>query len=453
MSIGLNLPKQILNAQAEERKEENYVIEGLYGMINKLKPRADITLYLNSRSLIMCFGDLRVLIIHESHKSKYSIHPILDKMYQDLKKFYWWPKLKVEIATYVSKCLTYAKVKAEYQKPFFNEVEFVVDLDFIERYGKCFVRHTFLQVRDVKSTVNSTQLVWKFKSIGDGSKFGENLKRSNISRIQLSPFAKMYHSFPRYQGLEYSDADIADFEERLERIYDQEIHRVQVVDFQGLRQRLLRTFCLARDEDGATVCEGQWRRLSLRQFFCLGITHRGEESPSFARYWSESERVILGKGDLHDYWRDISTDGDFLGPPPSYTLIRDLVLRLCHQMMRDRWLDRSNGPYLLARYLRWFAAGGRAGSYSEWAVVARLVRAFWALNAGGYCDYPMARDFSRFCTWATTKTRTDDETRTFTLNASMDKRDDFKCVEAGDKSNLKTSLYTKGLPRDSRIVI
>ncbi|GKD38170.1 putative reverse transcriptase domain-containing protein [Tanacetum coccineum] len=39
-------------------------------------------------------------------------------MYQDLKKLYWWPNMKAEIATYVSKCLTCAKVKAEYQKPF-----------------------------------------------------------------------------------------------------------------------------------------------------------------------------------------------------------------------------------------------------------------------------------------------------------------------------------------------
>ncbi|GJT44107.1 putative reverse transcriptase domain-containing protein [Tanacetum coccineum] len=38
-------------------------------------------------------------------------------MYQDLKKLYWWPNMKAEIATYVSKCLTYAKVKAEHQKP------------------------------------------------------------------------------------------------------------------------------------------------------------------------------------------------------------------------------------------------------------------------------------------------------------------------------------------------
>ncbi|GKD67329.1 putative reverse transcriptase domain-containing protein [Tanacetum coccineum] len=54
--------------------------------------------------------------MHESHKSKYSIHPGSDKMYQDLKKLYWWQNMKAEIATYVRKCLTCAKVKAEYQK-------------------------------------------------------------------------------------------------------------------------------------------------------------------------------------------------------------------------------------------------------------------------------------------------------------------------------------------------
>ncbi|GJT02583.1 reverse transcriptase domain-containing protein [Tanacetum coccineum] len=55
--------------------------------------------------------------MHESHKSKYSIHPGSEKMYQDMKKLYGWPNMKADIATYVSKCLTYAKVKAEHQRP------------------------------------------------------------------------------------------------------------------------------------------------------------------------------------------------------------------------------------------------------------------------------------------------------------------------------------------------
>nr|GEV06624.1 putative reverse transcriptase domain-containing protein [Tanacetum cinerariifolium] len=117
MTIGLNLPKQILSAQSKAIKKENFINEDLQGMINKLETCADGTLCLNNQSWISCFGELRALIMHESHKSKYFIHPESDKMYQDLKKLYWWPNMKAEIATYVSKCLTCAKVKIEYQKP------------------------------------------------------------------------------------------------------------------------------------------------------------------------------------------------------------------------------------------------------------------------------------------------------------------------------------------------
>nr|GEW12589.1 putative reverse transcriptase domain-containing protein [Tanacetum cinerariifolium] len=123
MTIGLDLPKRILEAQIEALKPENLKNEDVGGMIRKdipkekLEPRADGTLCLNDRSWLPCYSDLRFRIMHESHKSKYSIHPGSDKMYQDMKKLYWWPNMKANIANYVSKCLTCARVKAEHQRP------------------------------------------------------------------------------------------------------------------------------------------------------------------------------------------------------------------------------------------------------------------------------------------------------------------------------------------------
>ncbi|GKD13284.1 putative reverse transcriptase domain-containing protein [Tanacetum coccineum] len=129
MTISLDLPKQILNAQTEARKPENIKKEDVGGMLvenakypeairtEKLEPRMDGNLCLNGRSWLPCYGELQTVIMNESHKSKYSIHPGSDKMYQDMKKLYWWPNMKADIATYVSKCLTCAKVKAEHQRP------------------------------------------------------------------------------------------------------------------------------------------------------------------------------------------------------------------------------------------------------------------------------------------------------------------------------------------------
>ncbi|GJZ54791.1 putative reverse transcriptase domain-containing protein [Tanacetum coccineum] len=101
MTIGLDLPKQILEAQTEARKPKNLEAEDMGGMLvdtlkelenpkkEKLEPHVDGTLCLNNRSWLPWFGDLRTFIMHESKKSKYSVHPSSKKMYQDMKKLYW----------------------------------------------------------------------------------------------------------------------------------------------------------------------------------------------------------------------------------------------------------------------------------------------------------------------------------------------------------------------------
>nr|GEV20746.1 putative reverse transcriptase domain-containing protein [Tanacetum cinerariifolium] len=98
-------------------KKENVKTENLGSLLKPIfKIRSDGIRYFDKHVWLPLFGGLRDLIMHELHKSKYSIHPRSDKMYQDLKKLYQWPNMKAEIVTYVSKYLTCAKVKAEHQK-------------------------------------------------------------------------------------------------------------------------------------------------------------------------------------------------------------------------------------------------------------------------------------------------------------------------------------------------
>ncbi|GJU42146.1 putative reverse transcriptase domain-containing protein [Tanacetum coccineum] len=118
MTVYPDLSERILKAQTEAMKNKNVKAKNLGRLLKPIfEIHSDGIRYFDKRIWLPLFGGLRDLIMHESHKTKYLIHPGSSKMYQDLKKLYWWPNIKAEIATYVSKCLTCAKVKAEHQKP------------------------------------------------------------------------------------------------------------------------------------------------------------------------------------------------------------------------------------------------------------------------------------------------------------------------------------------------
>ncbi|GJU91585.1 putative reverse transcriptase domain-containing protein [Tanacetum coccineum] len=233
-------------------------------------------------------------------------------------------------------------------------------------------------------------------------KSDEDNDNNEIYIIQSSEEAK---------GLEYTDADITDFEERLDRIYSREIHRVQVMDFLGMPE-------LMRD--------GLFSRMVMEQRDDVGVVL------FTSRAWG---RLFDTKGPLV---RELILE--FLN---SLDLERDPVLRLCHQMMAHSIARRSQAPE--KPDILGFAAGRKSGASYHWLQICMEVDDTWAwvamrperqpdavawhhyhqLYLGQAQRWPelkedaheihgalteqrevidtMARDFSRFSTWAITR--------------------------------------------------
>ncbi|GKE23082.1 hypothetical protein Tco_1434594, partial [Tanacetum coccineum] len=200
------------------------------------------------------------------------------------------------------------------------------------------------------------------------------------------------HRFLRYEGLEYLDTDIADFEGRLARIHRREVNRVPVFDFggfpdlmaRGLSGRMLMEH---RNEAGVSVFTNRsWRRM---------LDIRGPLVHELILEFFSTFR--FGQAIL-----DLDTLGTLqfqLGGAR-----RHPILRLCHRLIACSIAGRSqapekvtvmdlfylrgmdvgsvNVPYLLARYLRLFAAWRKSGAYIFGGqFVARLAEHFGLLTA------------------------------------------------------------------------
>ncbi|GJS23215.1 reverse transcriptase domain-containing protein [Tanacetum coccineum] len=117
VTIQAGMREKIQAAQSEALKQENVIMENLHGLDQQMEKKEGESLYFMDRIWVPLVGSVRTMIMDEAHRSKYSVHPGADKMYHDLRDMYWWPGMKRDIATYVSKCLTCSKVKAEHQRP------------------------------------------------------------------------------------------------------------------------------------------------------------------------------------------------------------------------------------------------------------------------------------------------------------------------------------------------
>ncbi|GJU49753.1 hypothetical protein Tco_1219308 [Tanacetum coccineum] len=232
------------------------------------------------------------------------------------------------------------------------------------------------------------------------------------------PPREQRHRFLRYEGLEYTDSDIADFESRLERIYNREIHRVQVVDFLGmpglLRDGLFARMAMEhRDKAGVVVFTSQaWRRLfDIRGPRIWELILEFLSTLRFGEVLLDMDaphtfQFQLGGAKRRMSWRQfilalgLHTGEEMKSPG----FARDPVLRLCHRMMAHSIAGKSqapekvtmtnlfylrgldvgsiNIPYLLARYLRRFAAGRKSEAHiSGGQFVGRMAQHFGLLTA------------------------------------------------------------------------
>ncbi|GJZ41188.1 putative reverse transcriptase domain-containing protein [Tanacetum coccineum] len=117
MTIQSRVKRMIMAAQSEVFKEENAPTKRLHRLDQHMERKEYESLYFMDRIWVPLVGGMRTIIMDEDHKTRYSVHSGANKMYHDLRDMYWWPGMKKDIATYVSKCLTCLKAKAEHQRP------------------------------------------------------------------------------------------------------------------------------------------------------------------------------------------------------------------------------------------------------------------------------------------------------------------------------------------------
>ncbi|GJY01357.1 putative reverse transcriptase domain-containing protein [Tanacetum coccineum] len=161
-------------------------------------------------------GGVRIIIMDEAHKTRYSVHPRADKMYHDLRYMYWWPGMKRDIATYVSKCLTCSKVKAEHQRPsgLLQQPEIPewkwdnITMDFIMKLprliGPKLVQETTDKVVLIKEKLKAVRD--RQKSYADNRRKSLEFKVGDQVLLKVSPwkcvirFGKKGKLAPRYVG-------------------------------------------------------------------------------------------------------------------------------------------------------------------------------------------------------------------------------------------------------------
>jgi hypothetical protein len=111
------LEREIKEAQKNDEKISEIRQLILEGRGKDFREDAEGMIWFKDRLYVPNVQSIQELILKEAHESPYSIHPRSEKMYQDLKKKFWWYGMKREIAEHVAICDSCQRIKAEHQRP------------------------------------------------------------------------------------------------------------------------------------------------------------------------------------------------------------------------------------------------------------------------------------------------------------------------------------------------
>ena len=114
LSVIPDLKQMIVDAQKHDAKLQEIVQLVSTRDKTDFSMDGDGSLLYKSRLCVPNDMDLKKNILYENHNTIFTMHPGSNKMYQDMKQYYWWQGMKRDISEYVAKCLTCQQVKAEH---------------------------------------------------------------------------------------------------------------------------------------------------------------------------------------------------------------------------------------------------------------------------------------------------------------------------------------------------
>ncbi|GJX06981.1 putative reverse transcriptase domain-containing protein [Tanacetum coccineum] len=189
MTVQIGMRERIQVAQSEALRQENILMENLHVLKMQMEKKEGESLYFMDRIWVPLIGDVRTIIMDEAHKTKYYVHPGADKMYYDLRDRYWWPGMKRDIATYVSKCLfDMFKILERiglvaYRLRLPKELSGVHDMFHVSNLKKCLVDASFHVPLD-KIKVDKT-LCFVEEPVEIMDREVKSLKRSKIALVKV----------------------------------------------------------------------------------------------------------------------------------------------------------------------------------------------------------------------------------------------------------------------------